>query len=231
MTASRFRAVARKRSRRKLVDGGLEQLTGTLGLARAEVVIGALDPASRCIAAEVDGEVQQFGGGRGGAPRTRGRVGRGIERQQCRRVRAGGGQRQVACPHLGLLDDLGQGAVHLPATGRVRRRCRHRGRAADGQTAPDFLRSATMPLVSGASRSSTTRSALCSVTSASRSTVGAPTLAAASRTVCVSSPNCRVASEPDRPTTQAARRRRGWTVRRSPAPVRARRTGCRRRAR
>jgi hypothetical protein len=105
--------------RRQRVDGRLQQRASTVGVACLEVVLGGPNSACRGVAAEPDREINQFrsGGRRATVVRRRGGV---VERRERFRIRAGGGQRHVPGPQLGLLDGARKLSMHRPA---LRRSC------------------------------------------------------------------------------------------------------------
>jgi len=69
------------------------------------------------VTAEADRQVNQLGGRRGCPAHARG-LRRRVERQKGDVVTAGRGQRQMPCPQLGLVDDVGEAAMHRSALAR-----------------------------------------------------------------------------------------------------------------
>src|ERR1700753_1434556 len=76
-----------------------------------QMVAGGADPAPWGVTAKADGKVDQLGCGRGRTAPAR-QLGRGVQRCQSLLVTADGGQGEVACMQLGIIDDTGQQPLH-----------------------------------------------------------------------------------------------------------------------
>ncbi len=86
-------------------------------VACVEMVQGGTESTIGGVTAEADRQVHQFGGRRGCPAHPRGLRSR-VERLQGDLVAAGRGQRQMPRPQLGLVDDVGEAAMHHSALAR-----------------------------------------------------------------------------------------------------------------
>ena len=99
------------------LDGLLEHGARALLVACVEMVQGGTKPTLGGVTAEADRQVDQLGGRRGCPAHAR-RLRRRVERPQRDFVTAGRGQRQMPRPQFGLVDDVGEAAMHRSALAR-----------------------------------------------------------------------------------------------------------------
>ena len=103
-------------ARTQIAEARIEQSLRPGGVTGPEVVAGGADPAQRFVAAQLDRQLQQLGGGRRGPPLPCG-VGRRVERAQGGVVGGRAGKREVACLEFGLRFDGGERTVDDPPAG------------------------------------------------------------------------------------------------------------------